>query len=71
MAFWTHRSIPRLLPDGITCTSWLGKIHNLFEGYGIPGTQQAPLAIRYMREDRKKAADIAGCYSITWDEFTV
>ena len=58
-------------PPGTNCTSWLGKIHNFCDQYGIPDTQRAPCAMHHMRADCKEAAHSARCYDMTWEEFTV
>jgi len=52
-------------PPGTNCTSWLGKIHNFCDQYGIPDTQRAPCAMHHMRADCKEAAHSARCY---WPE---
>ena len=62
---WTYN------PPGTNCTSWLRKIHKFCERYGIPLTQRAACAMHHMRADCRGAAHAAGCYDMTWDEFTV
>ena len=58
-------------PPGTDCTSWLRKIRNLCERYGIPVSQRALCATHHMRVDCKEAANAAECYNMTWDAFTV
>ena len=61
---WTYN------PPGTNCTSWLRKIHNLCERYGVPLTQRAACAMHHMRADCKQAACDAKCYDMSWTEFT-
>ena len=56
-------------PPGTNCTSWVGKISNLCDQYGIPDTQRAPCAMHHMRADCKEAAHTARCYDMKWTEF--
>ena len=58
-------------PPGTNCASWLSKIRDLCDQYGIPDAQRAPCAMHHMRADCKKTAHTARCYDMTWEEFTV
>lgn len=57
-------------PPGMDIEGWLGRVHKLCEVYGVPVTQRALCAMHYMRADCREAACAAGCYDMTWDEFT-
>ena len=57
-------------PPGTNCTSWLSKVRISCERYGVPVAQRAHCAMHHMRTDCREAARTAGCYDMTWDEFT-
>jgi len=58
-------------PPRTDCSSWLDKVHDISERYGIPPEQRAPCASHHMRADCKEAAHVAGCYNMTWNRFTL
>ena len=58
-------------PSGTNYTSWLAKVHNLWEQYGIPIAQRASCAICHMRADCKEAARGDKCYNMGWEGFSI
>jgi hypothetical protein len=56
-------------PPGTDVTGWLGRIRGLCEAYGVPLTQRALCAMRYVRVDCQEAARTARCHDMTWDQF--
>ena len=57
-------------PPRSDCAKWLDEVHDVCERYGIPPKQRASCASHRMRADCKEAVHAAGCYNMTWDEFT-
>ena len=57
-------------PPGTNCSSWLRRIHNLSERYGVPISQQALCAMHCMGTNCREAAHAAECYDMTWDRYT-
>ena len=57
-------------PPGTDVVGWMGKVRRRCEVYRVPDTQQALCAMLNMRADCREAANAAGCYDMTWDQFT-
>lgn len=57
-------------PPGMNAASWLSRVRRFCETYGVPSMQRALCAMHHMRADCRAAARTAGCYDMTWDQFT-
>ena len=57
-------------PPRTDVAGWLSKVHRLCEVYTVPDTQRALCAMHNMRADCREAANAAGCYDMTWGQFT-
>jgi hypothetical protein len=57
-------------PPGTDVASWLSNVGRLCEVYTVPVTQRALCAMHNMRGDCREAASAAGCYDMTWDQFS-
>jgi len=57
-------------PPGMDAAGWLVRVRKLCEVYGVPAKQRALCAMHHMRTDCREAARVAGCYDMTWDQFT-
>ena len=66
---WESQVVP-YNPPGTNVSGWLSKMRKLSEEYGIPASQQAVCAMHPMRIDCRAEAHTAGCYDMTWDQFT-
>ena len=57
-------------PPGTVVASWSSRVRKLCEVYRVPVTQRAVCAMYIIRDDCREAAYAAGCYDMTWDQFT-
>jgi hypothetical protein len=62
--------VPPYNPPGTDVSGWLSKVRRLCEVYRVPVLQRALCAMHNMRVDCREAAFAAGCYDMTWDQFT-
>ena len=57
-------------PPWTDVADWLSRLREFCGVYGVPVTQWALCAVHLMRADCRKAANVAGCHDMTWDQFT-
>ena len=62
--------VPPYNPPVTVVVGWSTKVRSLCELYRVPVTQRTMCAMHNMSGDCWEAASAAGCYDMTWDQFT-